>query len=89
MERRKFLKAALVLGGLSILDFNKMNSLFARVKKPVTKDMLQGLIFDIQRFGIHDGLGIRTVVFFKGCPLSSRFLLSGIFERKIIHSIAK
>jgi pyruvate formate lyase activating enzyme len=29
-----------------------------------------GLIFDIKRFAIHDGPGIRTTVFFKGCPLS-------------------
>jgi pyruvate formate lyase activating enzyme len=29
-----------------------------------------GLIFDIRRFSIHDGPGIRTTVFFKGCPLS-------------------
>lgn len=29
----------------------------------------KGLIFNIQRFSIHDGPGIRTVVFFKGCPL--------------------
>jgi pyruvate formate lyase activating enzyme len=28
-----------------------------------------GLIFDIQRFAIHDGAGIRTLVFLKGCPL--------------------
>ncbi len=28
-----------------------------------------GRIFDIQRFSIHDGPGIRTTVFFKGCPL--------------------
>lgn len=28
-----------------------------------------GYIFDIQRFCIHDGPGIRTTVFFKGCPL--------------------
>jgi len=26
-------------------------------------------IFDIKRFAIHDGPGIRTTVFFKGCPL--------------------
>ncbi|MFH2113483.1 MAG: radical SAM protein [Spirochaetota bacterium] len=27
------------------------------------------MIFDIQRFSTHDGDGIRTIVFFKGCPL--------------------
>lgn len=29
----------------------------------------QACIFNIQKFSIHDGPGIRTVVFFKGCPL--------------------
>ncbi|MBW1804056.1 MAG: glycyl-radical enzyme activating protein [Deltaproteobacteria bacterium] len=29
----------------------------------------RGLVFDIQRFSIHDGPGIRTTVFMKGCPL--------------------
>lgn len=29
----------------------------------------RGRIFNIQRFSIHDGEGIRTIVFFKGCPL--------------------
>jgi pyruvate formate lyase activating enzyme len=28
-----------------------------------------GLIFDIRRFSVNDGPGIRTTVFFKGCPL--------------------
>lgn len=28
-----------------------------------------GIIFNIQKFCIHDGPGIRTTVFFKGCPL--------------------
>lgn len=31
--------------------------------------MQEGLIFDIERFAIHDGPGIRTLVFMKGCPL--------------------
>ena len=31
------------------------------------------LIFDIRRFSIHDGPGIRTTVFFKGCPLRCRW----------------
>lgn len=30
---------------------------------------IKGLIFNIQRFCVHDGPGIRTTVFFKGCPL--------------------
>lgn len=30
----------------------------------------QGLIFDIKRYAIHDGPGIRTTIFFKGCPLN-------------------
>lgn len=31
--------------------------------------MTKGRIFDIKRFAVHDGSGIRTTVFFKGCPL--------------------
>lgn len=30
---------------------------------------MHGIIFDIKRFAIHDGPGIRTTVFFKGCPM--------------------
>ena len=32
--------------------------------------MISGTIFDIKRFAIHDGPGVRTTVFFKGCPLN-------------------
>lgn len=34
---------------------------------------MTGLIFDIQRFSVHDGPGIRTTVFMKGCPLRCRW----------------
>jgi pyruvate formate lyase activating enzyme len=30
---------------------------------------LRGLVFDVMRFALHDGPGIRTTVFLKGCPL--------------------
>ena len=30
----------------------------------------KGVVFDIQRFSVNDGPGIRTIVFLKGCPLS-------------------
>jgi len=32
--------------------------------------LINGIVFDIKKFSIHDGPGIRTTVFFKGCPLS-------------------
>ncbi|MBI9069304.1 MAG: glycyl-radical enzyme activating protein [Salinivirgaceae bacterium] len=31
---------------------------------------MQGIVFDIKRFAIHDGPGTRTTIFLKGCPLS-------------------
>lgn len=31
---------------------------------------MKARIFEIKRFAVHDGEGIRTTVFFKGCPLS-------------------
>lgn len=35
--------------------------------------LITGTIFDVKKFSIHDGPGIRTTVFFKGCPLSCQW----------------
>lgn len=34
---------------------------------------MRGNIFDIKRYAIHDGPGIRTTVFLKGCRLHCRW----------------
>ena len=51
-----------------------------------------GLIFNIQRFSVHDGPGIRTTVFMKGCPLSCLWCSnpeSQAFEPELIIRDAK
>ena len=35
--------------------------------------MSSGIVFDIRKYSIHDGPGIRTAVFFKGCPLRCKW----------------
>jgi len=34
---------------------------------------IAGLVFNIQKYSVHDGPGIRTIVFLKGCPLHCRW----------------
>ncbi len=33
----------------------------------------KGFVFNVQKFSVHDGPGIRTTVFLKGCPLSCKW----------------
>jgi pyruvate formate lyase activating enzyme len=35
--------------------------------------MTTGIVFDVKEFSIHDGPGIRTTVFLKGCPLACQW----------------
>jgi len=35
-----------------------------------SRELRTGLVFDVRKYSIHDGPGIRTTVFFKGCPLA-------------------
>ncbi len=53
--------------------------------------MTSGLIFDIKEFAVHDGPGIRTTVFFKGCPLKCTWCHNpeGLsFKEEIMVSVA-
>lgn len=36
----------------------------------MSKDNIKGCLFNIQKFSLNDGPGIRSIVFFKGCPMS-------------------
>jgi pyruvate formate lyase activating enzyme len=42
-------------------------------KGPSGQSGARGLIFNIQKFSLHDGSGIRTLVFLKGCPLTCKW----------------
>lgn len=54
----------------------------------------QGIIFNIQRFTLHDGPGLRTELFLKGCPLRCEwcsnpeswmtYIQQGVYESKCI-----
>jgi pyruvate formate lyase activating enzyme len=49
---------------------------------------IQGIVFNIQRFSIQDGPGIRTTVFLKGCPLNCLWCSnpeSQDFKPEIVH----
>jgi len=52
--------------------------------------MSQTLICDVQRFSVHDGPGIRTTVFFKGCPLRCKWCQNPEtlrFENELVFSV--
>ncbi len=53
------------------------------------KDLLEvtGRVFNIQRFSIHDGPGVRTIVFLKGCPLRCRWCCNPESQEWDIQSI--
>ena len=48
-----------------IFEVQSKNDLLGRSQAEASK----GIIFNIQHYSIHDGPGIRTTVFMKGCPL--------------------
>ncbi|WP_297872233.1 glycyl-radical enzyme activating protein [uncultured Oscillibacter sp.] len=49
---------------------------------------IKGIVFNIQKFSIHDGPGVRTTVFLKGCPLRCKWCAnpeSHLLKPQILH----
>ena len=61
----------------SDIPMDKASSTIESISEPETLSSAErarleaapGVIFDVQRYSLHDGPGLRTNVFFKGCPL--------------------
>lgn len=53
---------------------------------------VQGTVFNIQKFSIHDGPGVRTTVFLKGCPLRCKWCAnpeSQIAKVQVLYDMGK
>ena len=42
-------------------------------EKGVWRVLMSGMVFNVMHYALHDGPGIRTIVFFKGCPMACRW----------------
>jgi len=50
-------------------EYSKIEERMNRTQRQNHKYENIGLVFNVQKFSIHDGKGIRTLIFLKGCPL--------------------
>lgn len=48
-----------------------------------TDRAVTGIVFNVQRYSVHDGAGIRTLVFLKGCPLTCRWCSNPESQRRV------
>lgn len=55
----------------------------------MTSSEVKGRIFNIQRFSIHDGPGIRTIVFFKGCVMRCAWCCNPESQRYEIETMSE
>lgn len=50
---------------------------------------MKGIVFDIRRFCVHDGPGIRTTIFLKGCPLRCLWCHNPESQEKTIEMVGR
>ncbi|TRO56196.1 4Fe-4S cluster-binding domain-containing protein, partial [Candidatus Bathyarchaeota archaeon] len=55
------------------MDFNKTDPSSSPKQQRSDEQPISGWIFDIKRFAVHDGPGIRTTIFLKGCSLQCQW----------------
>ena len=41
--------------------------------EPYSDVTVKGLVYNMQRFSVNDGPGVRTIVFLNGCPLRCKW----------------
>jgi pyruvate formate lyase activating enzyme len=58
---------------VDLLNIHDLESSFFMSQSNEAELEIKGLVFDIKKYAIHDGPGIRTTVFFKGCPLECKW----------------
>jgi pyruvate formate lyase activating enzyme len=58
---------------VDLLNIHDLESSFFMSQSNEAELEIKGLVFDIKKYAIHDGPGIRTTVFLKGCPLECQW----------------
>jgi len=73
MNRRNFFRTSALFGGMCMIDRRNVSAMTGERSEDFAAGYTiadeTGMVFDIQRFALNDGPGIRTVIFLKGCPL--------------------
>ena len=59
-----------------VLEYSRLKELeevLMDIMEPYSDVNVKGLVFNIQRFSVNDGPGVRTIVFLNGCPLRCKW----------------